>query len=31
MTRDFVDLMRELGTTPHVTQNVARPTGASTS
>ena len=27
-TRDFVDLMRELDTTPHVTQNLARPGGS---
>ena len=26
-TFDFVDLMRELNTTPHVTQNLARPGG----
>jgi hypothetical protein len=25
---DFVDLMRELGTTPHVTQNLTRPGGS---
>jgi hypothetical protein len=27
-TFDFVDLMRELGITPHVTQNLARPGGS---
>jgi transposase len=27
-TTDFVDLIRELGTTPHVTQNLARPGGS---
>lgn len=27
-TGDFVDLMRELGVTPHVTQNLARPGGS---
>jgi transposase len=27
-TFDFVDLMRELGTTPHVTQNLTRPGGS---
>ena len=27
-TADFVDLMRELGATPHVTQNLARPGGS---
>ena len=27
-TADFVDLMRELGTTPHVTQNLTRPGGS---
>jgi len=27
-TSDFVELMRELGTTPHVTQNLARPGGS---
>jgi transposase len=27
-TNDFVDLMRELNVTPHVTQNVARPGGS---
>ena len=27
-TVDFVDLMRELGITPHVTQNLARPGGS---
>jgi hypothetical protein len=27
-TSDFVDLMRELNTTPHVTQNLARPGGS---
>jgi len=27
-TLDFVDLMREQGTTPHVTQNLARPGGS---
>jgi len=26
--REFVDLARELGTTPHVTQNLARPGGS---
>ena len=26
-TFDFLDLMRELNTTPHVTQNLARPGG----
>jgi hypothetical protein len=27
-TNDFVDLMRELNVTPHVTQNLARPGGS---
>jgi hypothetical protein len=26
--RDFIDVTRELGTTPHVTQNLARPGGS---